>query len=102
MKTIGTGRVGDGAGSKPALVGDFDAHAIGGYLAAYPHALFRVQPVAVLNGVDQGLFHGQLDAEDVVLAPVPGFELGEQFFQHLPADQRIAGNHMLASPDPVL
>src|SRR5205823_3608526 len=48
--------------------------ALAGDLVAYRHALVRVELVAVLDGVDEGFFDGELDGKDVVLAKLGGLE----------------------------
>ena len=47
-----------------ALVFDHDADFVVGDLAGDKDLFARVEAVAVLDGVDQGLFEGQADAED--------------------------------------
>jgi len=59
-----------------------------------------VQGVAVSDGVDQGFLKRQVDAEDVVLGPLPLVELSEDFLPDFAARPRLAQNHVVALPNP--
>jgi len=100
-----SGQVGSGTerGSKPQPSSVISTRTRSGEnLATHPHALVRGLSVAMTDGVDQSLFHGQIDAEDVALPPLLEFELIEQFLHHPAADRGVAGNHIVVSPNPVL
>jgi len=97
------GRVGDGGGVEPfAFVGDFDADDFRAHAAGDVDVLARVKLVPVADGVDQGLFHGQVDAEDVVLDPIVLLELFEDFLQEGRAGSCLTWNHAFALPDPAI
>ena len=69
------GRVGHVLGVEPRpLVGDADVEPFGGDAVDDDDPLVGVHLVAVLDGVDQGLFEGQLDREDVVLGVRGGLQ----------------------------
>ena len=75
LEVLGGGRVGHvlGVEARP-LVGDADVEPLGSDRVRDEDALVRVHLVAVLDGVDEGLFEGELDGEDVVLGVAGGLE----------------------------
>ena len=60
------GGIGQGGGIETAaFVGDFDANPVAAQQANEMHVLGRVEVVAMMDGIGQGLFGGQVYGEDV-------------------------------------
>ena len=97
------GGIGQGVGGEAGtLVGYFHVHPQRRKPANKMHFFTQVFLVAVHNGVDQGLVHRQVHAEDVAMGPMLQLQFPEDFLQDAPAGSRIAGKFIFALPDPWL
>lgn len=97
----GIGRIGDPGGIEArALVANLDLHQIGRQAAGNVDLFGGVGAVAMFDRVGQRLFHGQVNAEDIVVKPTLLLELVEDLFEHTATCPRTAGNHMVTLPDP--
>ena len=97
------GRVGEGAYVEAlAFVGDFDIHAIFGKAAFDVDRFGKVHFVAMLDRVDQRLFQGKVDAEDVVLAPAGLLEVFEDLIAQNATRSRLARDRPVTAPKPLM
>ncbi len=71
------------------------------HAAEHVHVLGGIRPIAVANGVDERLLERQVDAVDIVLRPIVGFELFEDFVENLTASACLAGDPQVEVPRPV-
>ncbi len=101
VKVLAAGGIGQGLGIEtPAFVGDLDANPVAAQQANHVYVLLGVGAVAMMDGIDQGLFRRQVYGKDVALLPVLAFELGQHFLENLPGHQGVAGNHTVVAPKP--
>ena len=101
LDAVGFGWIGDRRGVEAlAFVADFHPQKIGGHPAGYANMLGGVEPIAVLDGVDQCFLQGQVNAEDVVLNPAVLLELLEDLVEDTSTRPSRAGDLVVGSPDP--
>ena len=87
------GGVGHVAGVEAvALVGDVDLEVLGANHGDDGHLFIAVHLVAVLDGIDQGLFQGQADAEDFFFAGVVRPQESLDVLLHAAGLRRVAGD----------
>ena len=90
------GGVGHVAGVEAvALVGDVDLEVLGANHGDDGHLFIAVHLVAVLDGVDERLFEGQADAEDVLVADVVGVQQSLDVVLDAASLGRVAGDHQV-------
>lgn len=95
-------RVGQGVDVEAfSLIRDRDIHLVFRQVALDVDRFGEIHLVSVLDRVDQGLFQGEVDAENVVFSPSGVLEAVEDLVAQGPARSRFTRDRPIAAPKPL-
>ena len=101
MNVLIVGAVGNRVGIEAlAFIGDADPESIGPHFTGDLDPLAEVELVAMLNGIDDGFFERQVDAEDVLAGPALGLQSRENLGDEVMTCVDATGQRLFCNPGP--